>query len=119
VALSVEADLELLIGAQKATLTGSGKTLRLTLESARMLRQLRAVSLPLPAVLGTRTSTLRTLPTLLEREGLTLEIADRRGLLLTLGRGARGKRVNAPGLGTLEHTALAGGRAALRLAFGS
>lgn len=84
-----------------------------------MIRQLPAVSLPLPAVPGTRAPTLCALPTLLEREGLTLKIVDRRSLLLTLGRGAWGKRVNAPGLGTLEHTALAGGRAALRLAFGS
>lgn len=116
-ALSVEADLELFINAQRATLTGSGQVLRLTLESARMLRQLREVSLPIPAVLGTRAPTLNTLPTLLEREGLTLEIADARGLLVTLGRGAHGKRVSVPGFGTLHHTALAGGRAALRLAF--
>lgn len=117
-ALSVEADLELLVDGQRATLMGSGKVLRLTLASARMLRQLREVSLPLSSVFGTRAPTLGTLPGLLEREGLTLEIADARGLLLTLGRGARGKRVSVPGFGTLHHTALAGGRAVLRLAFG-
>ena len=118
-ALSVEADLELLIDGQRATLTGSGKVLRLTLASVRTLRQLRGVSLPLPSVLGTRAPLLGTLPGLLEREGVTLEIADARGLLLTLGRGAQGKQVNVPGFGTLHHTALAGRRAALRLAFGN
>ncbi len=112
-ALSIEANLDLVIDGQAATLTGSGKVLRLTLDSTKTLRALRSVSLP---VLPGRAPTLKDLPGVLAEQGLTLELADAQGLLLTLGKGAGGSGCTVPGWGRLEHVALAGKRAALRLA---
>jgi len=118
VALSVEAQLDLEIDGRAATLTGSGQVLRLTLDSARTLRNLRSVSLPQLPIFGGRAPTFTDVPGLLAQQGLTLSVADRKGLLLTLGAGAEGKSLTVPGFGTLAHTALANRRAGLRLAFG-
>lgn len=117
--LFVEAQLDLEIDGQGATLTGSGQVLRLTLSSVRTLRNLRAVSLPALPMFGGQAITFREMPGLLERQGLTLSVADRKGLLLTLGVGAGGKSLKIPGFGTLAHTTLANRRAAMRLVFGS
>jgi len=116
VALRIEADLELSISDQKATLTGSGQVLRLTLSSLRSLQDLRSLSLPNLGVLGGRAPTFKNLPGLLAQQGLTLEVADRRGLLLILGTGAAGRSFSLPGLGKIEHLTLANKRAAFRLA---
>lgn len=118
-ALSVEAQLDLEIDGQAATLTGSGQVLTLTLSSARILRNLRTLSLPALPLFGGQTLTFREVPGLLAQQGLTLAVADRKGLLLTLGAGASGKSLTVPGFGILAHTALAGRRAGLRLAFGA
>lgn len=118
-ALSIEAALDLEIDGQGATLTGSGQVLRLTLSSTRTLRSLRAVSLPKLPIFGGRAPTFGEMPGLLARQGLTLEVADRKGLLLTLGAGAGGDNLTVPGFGTLAHTALASRRAGLRLVFGA
>jgi len=114
--LRIEADLELSIDGQAATLTGSGQVLRLTLNSVRTLRSLRAVSLPNLAGAGTKAPTFRDLPGVLAGQGLTLEVADAKGLLLILGAGAAGRSFMLPGFGKIAHLALASRRAALRLA---
>ena len=114
--LRIEADLELSIDGQAATLTGSGQVLRLTLSSARILRSLRAVSLPDLGISGGQVPTSSDLPGILAGQGLTLEVADAKGLLLILGAGAAGRSFTLPGFGTIAHLALASRRAALRLA---
>ena len=115
-ALHIEADLELLIDDRRATLTGSGQVLRLTLGNLRSLRDLRGVSLPNLGVLDGAAPTFKDLPGILAQQGLTLEVADRKGLLLILGTGAAGRSFSLPGLGKIEHLTLASKRAALRLA---
>ena len=113
--LSIDADLELEIDGHPATLTGSGQTLRLTLSTPRILRALRTVSLPNIKTMDGRKPDFRNAPGILAAQGLTLEVADAKGLLLILGRGAEGKSLNLPGFGKLEHLTLGGKRAALRL----
>ena len=113
--LRIEADLELVIDDRPATLTGSGNVLRLTLSSPRILRSMRTVSLPNIGTAGDRAPTFKDMPGLLAAQGLTLEIADEKGLLLTLGAGAGGKSFTVPGLGRLEHLAIGSPGAALRL----
>ena len=54
-ALHIEADLELTLAGRRATLTGAGQVLRLTLSDLRSLRELRSVSLPNFGVLGVQT----------------------------------------------------------------
>jgi len=115
VALHIEADLELSIAGRGATLTGAGQVLRLTFSDLRSLRDLRSVSLPRLS-LGGEAPTFRDMPGVLARQGLTLEVADREGVLLILGTGAAGRSFSLPGFGRLEHMALANKRAALRLA---
>ena len=114
-ALSIDADLELEIDGQPATLTGSGRTLRLTLSTTRILRALRTLSLPNITTMDGREPDFRDAPGILAAQGLTLEVYDEKGLLLTLGRGAEGKSLSLPGFGRLEHLTLGGKRAALRL----
>ena len=113
--LRIEADLDLEIDGSPAQLTGSGRTLRLTLSTPRTLRALRQVSLPNLGGAGDRAPTFRELPGLLAAQGLTLEVADPKGLLLILGAGAQGKSFTVPGLGRIGHLALANPGAALRL----
>ncbi len=115
-ALRIDADLELFIDNERATLTGSGQVLRLTLSNLRSLQDLRLVSLPSLGVVGSQAPTFRDLPGLLTRQGLTLEVADRQGPLLILGTGAAGRSFSLPGLGKIEHLMLANKRAAFRLA---
>ena len=114
-ALAIDADLELEVDGQPATLTGSGQTLQLTLSTPRILRALRAVSLPNIKAVDGREPDFRDVPGILAAQGLTLEVADAKGLLLILGRGAEGKSLSLPGFGKLEHLTLGGRRAALRL----
>lgn len=114
-ALRIEADLDLVIDDRPATLTGSGKTLRLTLSTARTLRSLRTISLPNVGAAGARAPTFTDIPGILAAQGLTLEVADQKGLLLILGAGAEGKSFTVPGFGRLEHLALGSPGAALRL----
>lgn len=113
--LRIEAELDLVIDDRPATLTGSGTVLRLTLSSARTLRSLRQVSLPNLGGAGTRAPTFKEIPGLLAAQGLTLEVADDRGLLLVLGAGAEGKSFSVPGFGRIGHLALGSPGAALRL----
>lgn len=113
--LRIEADLRLVIDDRPATLTGSGTVLRLTLSSARILRSLRQVSLPNIGTAGARAPTFKEMPGLLAAQGLTIEVADDKGLLLILGAGAAGKSFTVPGFGRLEHLALGSPGAALRL----
>ncbi len=115
-ALRIEADLELTLAGRKATLTGAGQVLRLTLSDLRSLRDLRSVSLPNLGTLGDEAPTFRDMPGVLARQGLTLEVADSKGLLLILGMGAAGGSFSLPGLGKIEHLKLASKSAALRLA---
>ena len=56
---------------------------------------------------------------MLAQQGLTLEVADRKGLLLILGTGAAGNSFSLPGLGKIDHLKLANKRAAFRLALGA
>lgn len=114
-ALFVEADLELVIDGQPATLKGSGSVLRLTLSTPRTLRALRQVSLPNITTMDGRAPTFSDAPGVLAAQGLTLEVADQKGLLLILGRGAEGKSLSLPGFGKLEHLTLGSKRAMLRL----
>ncbi len=114
-ALHIEADLELSIAGRGATLTGAGQVLRLTFSDLRSLRDLRSVSLP-HLSLGGEAPTFRDMPGVLARQGLTLEVADSKGLLLILGMGAAGGSFSLPGLGKIEHLKLASKSAALRLA---
>lgn len=115
-ALRIEADLELHLDNRKVTLTGSGQLLRLTFDDLRSLRDLRSVSLPNLGVLGSQAPAFKDLPGFLARQGLTLEVADRKGLLLILGMGAAGNSFSLPGLGEIGHLKLANKRAAFRLA---
>lgn len=114
-ALFVEANLDLEIDGQPATLTGSGSVLRLTLSTPRTLRALRQVSLPTITTMDGRAPSFKDAPGVLAAQGLTLEVADQKGLLLILGRGAEGKSFNLPGFGKLEHLKLGSKSAALRL----
>lgn len=114
-ALRIEADLDLEIDGRPAQLTGSGRLLRLTLSSPRTLRSLRQVSLPNLGTAGDRAPSFKDLPGILAGQGLTLEVADPKGLLLILGAGAEGRSFTVPGLGRIEHLALANPGAALRL----
>ena len=114
-ALAIEADLKLEVDGHPATLTGSGQTLRLTLSTPRTLRALRTVSLPNITTMDGRAPSFHDVPKILATQGLTLEVADTKGLLLILGRGAEGKSLSLPGFGRLEHLSLGSRRAALRL----
>lgn len=116
-ALSVQADLSLSIDGQSAHLSGSGRTLTLTLENPTMLRKMLQVPLPKLAKAGGKERKLTSIPKLLERMGLTLNIADDKGTLLILGEAAAGKSYTLPFVGKLENVALASKRAALRLVF--
>lgn len=112
--MRVDADLTLFVDGRRATVRGSGMNLRLTLEQPHMLRKFFAIALPHFGQSGKTDYSL--IPRLLAREGLTLEIADSRGLLMLLGAEAAGKSYTLPGLGKLEHVKLAGPGALLRLA---
>lgn len=119
--LSVHADLRIEIDGRTAQLRGSGRSLRLELETPVLLRDFFRAELPdLHALFGIGApggeNAARRLPAALAASGLTLEIHDRRGLLLTLGEGAQGQGFTLPLVGRLEHVALAGPGAALRLA---
>jgi len=116
-ALVVEADLKLSIDGQSAHLSGSDQTFTLTLENPNMLRKMLQVPLPNLGTAGGKERNLSTMPKLLERLGLTLNIADDQGTLLILGVGAAGKSYKLPFVGRLESVALASKRAALRLVF--
>ncbi len=114
-ALSVEANLELEIDGQPATFMGSGSVMRLTLSTPRLLRAMRQVSLPNITTMDGRAPSFRDAPGVLAAQGLTLEIADQKGLLLILGRGAEGNSLSLPGFGKLEHLKLGSKSAMLRL----
>lgn len=116
-ALLVDADLDLEIGGLSAKLTGSGRVLRLELSETRLLRSLLRVSLPRFPIFGTQAPKPTQVPGLLASQGLTLEVADRSGVLLILGEGAKGRAYTLPGFGRLEYVALARPGAVLRLLF--
>ncbi len=105
----------LVIDGQPATLAGSGSVLRLTLSTPRTLRALRQVSLPNITTMNGRAPNFTDVPGVLASQGLTLEVADQKGLLLILGRGAEGKSLSLPGFGKLEHLKLGSRSAMLRL----
>ena len=113
--LAVQADLDLEIDGQTATLTGTGQRLVLRLSNARMLRTMADVSLPRFAEAGDQAR--GSAATLLTRVSLTLEIHDARGPLLILGKNAEGKRLTLPGVGTFEDATLGSRTALFRLAF--
>ena len=105
----------MVIDGAPAKLTGAGQTLRLELTETRTLRRFLHVSLPKFPIFGERAPTPTQVPGLLASQGLTLEVADTSGLLLILGEGAKGNSYTLPGIGRLEHVALARPGAALRL----
>ena len=122
--LNVEADLDIRIDGQSAKLTGSGDTLRLELDKPYMLRKFFQVELPNVAIfsnqLNTETSgkpSFSLIPRYLAEVGLTLEIADKKGALILLGKAAAGKSYQIPGVGKLENVTLANKTAIFRLAF--
>ena len=92
--------------------------MRLEVQNAGTLRKISQVSLPNFQRAGT-TYSATDVPSLLADEGLTLEVADRRGPLLVLGEEARGKGYSVPGVGRVNDVTLANKRAALRLASSS
>ncbi len=114
----VFADLDLEIDGQSAKFTGRGSHMRLEVQNAGTLRKISQVSLPNFQRAGT-TYSATDVPSLLADEGLTLEVADRRGPLLVLGEKARGKGYSVPGVGRVSDVMLANKRAALRLASSS
>lgn len=116
-ALRIDADLDITVDGAPAKLTGSGQVLRLELTQTRTLREFLRVSLPKFPIFGERAPTPTQVPGMLAAQGLTLEVADSSGLLFILGEGAKGKSYTLPGMGRLEHVALARPGAALRLIF--
>lgn len=118
--LRVDADINMLIDGQPAKLTGSGDTLRLELDKPYMLRKFFQIELPNVAIFSTQTSgkpSFSLIPLYLAEVGLTLEIADKKGALILLGKAAAGKSYTIPGVGKLENVTLASKSAILRLAF--
>ena len=113
--LAVHADLALEIDGQPATLTGTGRRLVLELASARLLRTMFDVALPRLDDSGWRR---RNLPALLTRQSLTMEIRDRRGPLLVVGKEAEGRRLRLPGIGRIDDAKLGSRTALLRMALG-
>lgn len=77
--MRLEADLAITIDGRPASLRGSGRRLRFEVDEAAVLRRL-------VADFG-RPST--DVGALLARRGLTLEVADRKGLLLVIGAEAK------------------------------
>lgn len=77
--MRIDADLDITIDGRAARLHGSGRVLRLEVEEAAVLRQL-AASMARPK---------RDIGALLASQGLTVEVADRKGLLLIVGAGAK------------------------------
>jgi hypothetical protein len=118
--LNVEADIDLLIDGQPAKVTGSGDTLRLELDKPYMLRKFFQIELPNVAIFSNQTSgkpSFSLIPIYLAEVGLTLEIADKKGPLILLGKAAAGKSYRIPGVGKLENVSLASTSAVFRLAF--
>lgn len=118
--LNVEADLNISIDGQSATLTGSGDTLRLELDKPYMLRKFFQIELPNVSIFSSQTSgkpSFSLIPIYLAEVGLTLEIADKKGPLILLGKAAAGKSYTIPGIGKLENVTLASKSAIFRLAF--
>lgn len=118
--LNVEADIDILIDGQPAKVTGSGDKLRLELDKPYMLRKFFQVELPNVSIFSTQTSgkpSFSLIPLYLAEVGLTLEIADKKGALILLGKEAAGKSYTIPGIGKLENVTLASKSAIFRLAF--
>jgi len=118
--LKVEADIDMLIDGQPAKVTGSGDTLRLELDKPYMLRKFFQIELPNVSIFSTQTTgkpSFSLIPIYLAEVGLTLEIADKKGALILLGKAAAGKSYTIPGVGKLENVTLASKSAILRLAF--
>lgn len=111
----VYADLDLEIDGQPAKFTGTGRRMRLEVQEAGVLRGLLRVPLPNFKRAGANVSP-NDMPTLLAKEGLTLEVADKRGPLVMMGEEAAGRGYTVPGIGRVNDVALANKRAALRLA---
>ncbi len=114
----VEADITLEIDGQPAKFTGTGRHMRLEVSEASVLRGLLRVPLPNFKRAGANVS-VNDVPTLLAQEGLTLEVADKRGPLVILGEEAAGRGYTVPGIGRVDDVALANKRAAFRLASSS
>ena len=115
--LLVDANLNIEIDGQPATLTGSGQLLRLTVSRTRILASFLAISMPNVAILGKTGFAPKDFPSLLTHQGLTLEIVDDKGPLLVLGEAVKGRSYLIPGIGVIRDVALANVQAAARLAF--
>ncbi len=77
--MQIDANLSIHIDGRPASLRGSGRVLRFEVEETAVLRQLAA---------SARRSTL-DIGELLAKQGLTVEVADRKETLLVIGANAR------------------------------
>lgn len=114
----VKADVTLTIDGQPAKFTGTGRHMRLEVDKASTLRNFLRIPLPNLRRAGASFSPAEV-PSMLAREGLTLEVADKRGPLFILGEEAGGRGYTVPGFGRVNDVTLANKRAALRLASSS
>ncbi len=114
--LNVQADLSLSVDGQTATIRGTGRRVRMEMPDTSMLRQIRKTDIPGLETFGNMPS-LTDIPKILAGQGLTLDIADHRGVLLTLGAEASERGLWLPFVGRIEHFSLGGVRAFVRLVF--
>ncbi|MDZ7704055.1 MAG: hypothetical protein U5L04_06175 [Trueperaceae bacterium] len=114
--LNVRAELSLSVDGQTATIRGAGRRVRMEMSDTSMLRQIRKTDIPGLEKFGNMPP-LTDIPKILAGEGLTLDIADHRGVLLTLGAEADERGWWIPFVGRIEHFSLGGIRAFVRLIF--
>ena len=88
----------------------------MTVSRTRILASFLTISMPNIAILGKTGFTPKDFPSLLTRQGLTLEIVDDKGPLLILGEAVKGRSYLIPGVGLIRDVALANLQAAARLA---
>lgn len=114
--LNVQAELSLSVDGQTATIRGAGRRVRMELVDTSMLRKIRKTEIPGLEKFG-NIPPLTDIPKILAKEGLTLDIADHRGVLLTLGKDARERGIWIPFVGRIENFSFGGIFAFVRLIF--
>jgi hypothetical protein len=108
-------ELDLEVDGAPVHLSADGANWRATVSRFGTVRKMLAAPPPLPAPLGSLD--VSTLPAKLAEAGISLEIRDRYGSLLHLGRSAGSGRLRIPFVLDVPHARISGPLALIRLLF--